>query len=102
MLIVPASATTTDESLVVAYDVYYAAAQLIFDRYGMRLLRADEGGLAPPCKSPEEMIELAVDAIPLRVMSPGETFRSPLMSRPLIFIPSRVTGCKTKRCLVLR
>ena len=71
VLIVPASATTTDESLVVAHDVYYAAAQLIFDRYGMRLLRADEGGLAPPCKNPEEMIELAIEAVRVAGYEPG-------------------------------
>ena len=59
----PAAARTIDESLVVAYNVYYAAAKLIRDRYGMRLLRADEGGMAPPCRTPEEMIETALDAI---------------------------------------
>jgi enolase len=63
VLIVPAAARTIDESLVVAHNVYYAAAKLILDRYGMRLLRADEGGLAPPCRTPEEMIETALDAI---------------------------------------
>lgn len=62
VLIVP-SARTIDESLVVAYDVYQAAAKLILKRYGMRLLRADEGGLAPPCGSAEELIETAIQAI---------------------------------------
>ena len=63
VLIVPTAAQTIDESLVVAHNVYYAAAKLIHDRYGMRLLRADEGGMAPPCRTPEEMIEIALDAI---------------------------------------
>jgi enolase len=72
VLIVPASARTTDESLVVAHDVYHAAAQLIFERYGMRLLRADEGGLAPPCKNSEEMIELAIEAIRTAGYEPGQ------------------------------
>lgn len=63
VLIVPAATRTIDESLVVANNVYYAAAKLILDRYGMRLLRADEGGMAPPCSTPEEMIETALDAI---------------------------------------
>jgi enolase len=71
VLIVPASAGTTDESLVVAHDVYYAAAQLILDHYGMRLLRADEGGLAPPCKSSEEMIELAIESVRSAGYEPG-------------------------------
>ena len=62
VLMVPRAATI-DESLAAAYDVYQAAARLIQQRYGMRLLTADEGGLAPPCRSAEEMIELAVEAI---------------------------------------
>jgi enolase len=63
VLIVPVAARTIDESLVMAHNVYYAAAKLVLDRYGMRLLRADEGGMAPPCRTPEEMIETALDAI---------------------------------------
>jgi len=63
VMIVPAMAATIDETLSVAYDVYQAAARLILERYGMRLLRADEGGLAPPCNTAEEMIETALDAI---------------------------------------
>jgi enolase len=63
VLIVPAATRTIDESLTVAYNVYHAAAELIHDRYGMRLLRADEGGMAPPCRTPEEMMETALDAI---------------------------------------
>lgn len=63
VLIVPSAARTIDEALVVAHNVYYAAAKLILDRYGMRLLRADEGGMAPGCRTPEEMIETALDAI---------------------------------------
>jgi enolase len=71
VLIVPASARTIDESLVVAHNVYYAAAKLILDRYGMRLLRADEGGMAPACRMPEEMIETALDAIDAAGYTPG-------------------------------
>ena len=63
VLLVPRKARTIDESLVLAYDVYQAAAELILKRYGMRLLTADEGGLAPPCETADEMIELAVEAI---------------------------------------
>ncbi|MDA0990395.1 MAG: phosphopyruvate hydratase, partial [Verrucomicrobia bacterium] len=48
VLIVPVSANTIDEQLVMAHNVYHRAADLILDRYGMRLLTADEGGLAPP------------------------------------------------------
>src|SRR6266849_2195154 len=49
VLIIPMSARTIDEVLVSAFDVYQAAAYLILRKYGMRLLTADEGGLAPPC-----------------------------------------------------
>ena len=71
VLIVPARAATIDESLVMAYDVYLAAAELIFRRYRMRLLTADEGGLAPPCESAEELIETAVVAIENAGYRPG-------------------------------
>jgi enolase len=63
VLIVPLSSATIDESLVMAFDVYQAASDLILKRYGMRRLTADEGGLAPPCQSAEEMIEIAVESI---------------------------------------
>jgi enolase len=63
VLIIPMSAQTIDEVLVSAFDVYQAAADIALRKYGMRLLTADEGGLAPPCKSAEEMLGLAVEAI---------------------------------------
>jgi enolase len=71
VLIVPIRSTTVDESLVIAYDVYQAAAEVVQKRYGMRLLRADEGGLAPPCKSSRELIETAVEAIVAAGYQPG-------------------------------
>ena len=72
VLIIPMSAQSIDESLVCAYDVYQAAADLILRKHGMRLLTADEGGLAPPCDSAEEMLALAVEAIELAGYSPGQ------------------------------
>lgn len=72
VLIIPMSARTIDEVLVSAFDVYQAAADLILRKYGMRLLTADEGGLAPPCKSAEEMLGLAVEAIEQAGYSPGK------------------------------
>ena len=74
VLIIPMSARTVDEALVSASDVYQAAAELVFDRYGMRLLTADEGGLAPPFKSAEEMLGLAVEAIERAGHTPGKDF----------------------------
>jgi enolase 1/2/3 len=72
VLIIPMSASTIDEVLVAAFNVYQAAADLILQKYGMRLLTADEGGLAPPCHSAEEMLRLAVEAIELAGYRPGE------------------------------
>jgi enolase len=72
VLIIPMSARTIDEVLVCAFDVYQTAAELIFRKYGMRLLTADEGGLAPPCRSAEEMLELAVEAIEQAGYRPGK------------------------------
>jgi enolase len=72
VLIIPMSGRTIDEVLVAASDVYQAAADLILRKYGMRLLTADEGGLAPPCASAEEMLGLAVEAIELAGYRPGE------------------------------
>ncbi len=74
VLIIPMSARTIDESLVSTSDVYQAAANLILKKYGMRLLTADEGGLAPPCRSAEEMLGLAVEAIEQAGYSPGKDF----------------------------
>src|ERR1700693_949766 len=72
VLIIPMSARTIDEVLVSAFDVYQAAADLILRKYGMRLLTADEGGLAPPCRSAEEMLGLAVEAIEQAGYTPGK------------------------------
>jgi enolase len=72
VLIIPMSAQTIDETLVCASDVYHAAADLILRKYGMRLLTADEGGLAPPCRSAEEMLALAVEAVELAGHTPGK------------------------------
>jgi enolase len=71
VLMVPARPTTIDELLAMAYDVYQAAAALILKRYSMRLLTADEGGLAPKCDSTEELIEMAVVAIKSAGYRPG-------------------------------
>ncbi len=71
VLIIPMSAQTIDGSLVSAFDVYQASADLILKKYGMRLLTADEGGLAPPCRSAEEMLSLAVEAIEQAGYTPG-------------------------------
>jgi len=72
VLIIPMSTQTIDETLVCASNVYQAAADLILRKYGMRLLTADEGGLAPPCRTAEEMLGLAVEAIEAAGYGPGK------------------------------
>ena len=61
-LILPQRADVTS-SLETIYEVYQKSAQIVYDRYGMRALTADEGGLAPDFASEEEMMECAMDAI---------------------------------------
>jgi enolase len=62
VLMVP-HARTIAEGLAQSHAVYYAAAKLGAKKYGTRLLRADEGGLAPPARSVEAMLDDAVEAI---------------------------------------
>jgi enolase len=71
VLIVPAQASTIDDSLAMAFEVYQCAAELIYERYGMRLLTADEGGLAPPFENTRSMLETAIDSIHRAGLRPG-------------------------------
>jgi enolase len=72
VLVVPASARTMDEALASTFAIYQSAAELTWKKYGMRLLRADEGGLAPPFKSAEAMLEDAVATITAAGFKPGQ------------------------------
>lgn len=71
VLIIPISPQSISEVLASAFDIYQSAAVLVLQKYGMRLLTADEGGLAPPCKSAEQMLDLAVEAIERAGYIPG-------------------------------
>jgi enolase len=71
VLVVPLAARTFDESLAVTFEVYQCAAELIRKKYGMRLLRADEGGLAPDFPDAESMLSDAVESIRLAGYAPG-------------------------------
>ena len=70
-IVVPA-ARSIAETLQVMTDIFRAAADLVSQRYGMRLLTADEGGLAPDFESSEAMLANAVEAIKLAGYKPGE------------------------------
>ena len=69
-LVVP-TADSINRTLEVVSDVFHAAADLAAERYGMRLLTADEGGLAPPFSSSEAMLSAAVEAIERAGYQPG-------------------------------
>jgi enolase len=71
VLVVPLAAASTDEAMAATWAVWQAAAALVWERFGMRALVADEGGLAPAFTSPEEMIAAAVEAIRLAGLAPG-------------------------------
>ncbi len=72
VLLIPISPRTIDEVLMSTFDIYQSAAELVLQKYGMRLLTADEGGLAPPCTSAEQMLDLAVEAIERAGYGPGK------------------------------
>jgi enolase len=71
VLVVPVAARTMDQALAMTYAVYQSAAELIYNKYGMRALSADEGGLAPAFESAEAMLSDAVEAIRAAGFHPG-------------------------------
>jgi len=71
VLIVP-RAQSIDDGLAQAHGVYCAAADLMARKYKMRLLRADEGGLAPPASSIEALFDDAVESIRIAGFEPGK------------------------------
>jgi enolase len=71
VLIVPSSARTMDEALAMMFAVYQCAAELCARQYGMRLLRADEGGLAPPFRDAGQMLEDALACVRAAGLKPG-------------------------------
>jgi enolase len=71
VLVAPIS-QTIDDGLAATFAVYQAAADLCLKRYQMRALTADEGGLAPPFGSAEEMLQAAVDSIQAAGLQPGK------------------------------
>jgi enolase len=71
LLIVPASAATIDDALSMTYAVYQEAVRLVYRKYRMRALTADEGGLAPEFPATEAMIEDAIEAISAAGLTPG-------------------------------
>lgn len=71
VLVVPLAAKTISDALAMTYEIYQCAADMVLSQYGMRALKADEGGLAPNFSSAETMIEAAVTAIEKAGFQPG-------------------------------
>jgi enolase len=71
VLVIPTLAKTIDESLAHVYAVYQSAAKMCAEKYQMRALTADEGGLAPPFPSVEAMLDDAVESIRRAGFVPG-------------------------------
>jgi enolase len=71
VLIIPTSPRSIADGLVMASAVYQAAVRLIQEKYQMRWLTADEGGLAPPAESPEQLFDDAVQSIRAAGLQPG-------------------------------
>ena len=71
VLVVASAAQTIDDVMAMTVAVFQAAADLCQRKYGMRLLTADEGGLAPPFTEAEAMLSDAVTAIEAAGLKPG-------------------------------
>lgn len=71
VLVVATAAQTIDEVMAMTVAVFQAGADLCQRKYGMRLLTADEGGLAPPFTNAEAMLSDAVAAIEGAGLVPG-------------------------------
>jgi enolase len=72
VLVVPALATTMDDTLATTVAVFQAGADLVQRKYQMRTLTADEGGLAPPFADAAAMLDDAVEAIQAAGYTPGQ------------------------------
>ena len=71
VLITPLTATSADVAMEQIVAVFQAAVGLCRGKYGMRMLVADEGGLAPGFTSVEAAFDDAVEAIRLSGLEPG-------------------------------
>jgi len=70
VLLVPA-APTIDAGLAQIFAVYQAAAKWLRKQFNAAPLSADEGGLAPPVRTAEELLDAAVAAITAAGLTPG-------------------------------
>jgi len=75
ILIVPLPEGTLPEQLVMMAEIYATAVDLVQEKYGMRNLSADEGGLAPPFASAHAMLEDAMTCAEAAGFVAGQDFR---------------------------
>jgi len=71
VLIVP-NAESIKDSLASVYEVYQSAADGMLERFDMRALTADEGGLAPSFENSIQVLEEACSAIERAGLKPGQ------------------------------
>ncbi|HIG30748.1 MAG TPA: phosphopyruvate hydratase [Verrucomicrobiales bacterium] len=71
-LIVPVSANSIDQSLSMAASVYQSAVGLSLQKFNMRPLTADEGGLSPNFTNADQMLALTLEAIERAGLQPGQ------------------------------
>lgn len=71
VLLAPVAAGTIADGLAAVFACYQSAAELVEKKYGQRLLRADEGGLAPLFPDAESMLGDAIEAVQAAGLAPG-------------------------------
>jgi enolase len=71
VLVIPLAPTAMSDVLAMTAEIYQCAAELCTRYFGTRLLRADEGGQAPPVANSEALLALAAEAIGLAGLSLG-------------------------------
>ncbi len=69
-MIVPLGAGSETEAVRCGSEVFHAIGQILRER-GMQTLVGDEGGYAPPLRTPQEALDLIVEAIERAGYKPG-------------------------------
>ncbi len=69
-MIAPVAASNMTDAVRIGTDVYHALASIARDRY-KTLGLGDEGGFAPPISTPEEALDMLVEAIQAAGYEPG-------------------------------
>ncbi len=73
-MIMPVGADTFKEGLRMCCEVYHTLKKVLHDR-GLATAIGDEGGFAPNLATPEDVIELILEAVEKAGYKPGEQFK---------------------------